>query len=81
MRNLEMIKDEIEEIVYENGMEFFDDYEKIEINEERVEVYKVKDVYCVLFFDYGDSLCEMDVVENFDDIKDCIDDGQGVKIN
>jgi hypothetical protein len=75
MRNLEMIKDEIEEIVYENGMEFFDDYEKIEINEERVEVYKVKDVYCVLFFDYGDSLCEMDVVENFDDIKDCIDDG------
>ena len=81
MRNLEMIKDEIEEIVYENGMEFFDDYEKIEINEERVEVYKVKDVYCILFFDYGDSLCEMDVVENFDDIKDCIDDGQGVKIN
>ena len=81
MRNLEMIRDEIEEIVYENGMEFFDDYEKIEINEERVEVYKVKDVYCILFFDYGDSLCEMDVVENFDDIKDCIDDGQGVKIN
>lgn len=72
MSNVEMIRDEIEEIVYENGMSFFDDYEKIDINEERVEVYKVKDVYCVLFFDYGDSMCEMDVVENFDDIKGCI---------
>ena len=72
MRNLEMIRDEIEEIVYENGMEFFDDYEKIEINEERVEVYKVKDVYCVLFFDYGDSLCEMDVCEKYDEIRGLI---------
>ena len=56
--NLEMIRDEIEEIVYENGMSFFDDYEKIEINEERVEVYKVKDVYCVLFFDINETHIE-----------------------
>jgi len=50
-------------------MSVFDDYEKVEFDEERVEVYKVKDVYCVLFFDYGDSLCEMDVCEKYDEIR------------
>ena len=56
MKKIDMIRDLIEELVYENGMGWFDDYEKVEINEERVEVYKVMEVFCVLFFDYGDSL-------------------------
>ena len=67
MKKIDMISDLIEELVYENGMEWFNDYEKVDINEERVEVYKVMEVFCVLFFDYGDSLGEMVVVDKFDD--------------
>lgn len=72
MNKLDMIRDLIEELVYENGMEWFNDYEKVDIDEERVEVYKVMEVFCVLFFDYGDSLGELCVVEKFDDIKKVI---------
>ena len=50
MNKLDMIRDLIEELVYENGMEWFNDYEKVDIDEERVEVYKVMEVFCVLFF-------------------------------
>lgn len=72
MKKIDMIRDLIEELVYENGMEWFNDYEKVDINEERVEVYKVMEVFCVLFFDYGESLGELCVVDKFDDIKKVI---------
>ena len=72
MRNLKLIRDEIEVIVDEIGMSFFDDYEKVAFDEENVEVYKVKDVYCVLFYDNGDSLCDMDVCEKYDEIREMI---------
>ena len=72
MKKIDMIRDLIEELVYENGMGWFDDYEKVDIDEERVEVYKVMEVFCVLFLDYGDSLCELCVVDKYDDIKKLI---------
>lgn len=72
MKNLVEIKDRVEELLYDNGMYVVDDWEKVEIDEERVECYRYEDVFVILFFDYGDSLGEIEVVENFDDIKKCI---------
>ena len=72
MKNLVEIKDRVEELLYDEGMYVVDDWEKVEINEERVECYLFEGVYVILFFDYGDSLCEIEVVENYDEIRDCI---------
>ena len=72
MKKIDMISDLIEELVYENGMEWLWNYEKVDIDEERVEVYKVMEVFCICFFDYGDSLGELVVVDKFDDIKKVI---------
>ena len=59
---------EIEEQLYSEGMDVLEGLEKIDVDQENVEAYKLDDGYLVLLFDNGDTLCSVEVVENFEDI-------------
>jgi hypothetical protein len=59
---------EIEEQLYSEGMDVLEGLEKVDVDQENVEAYKLDDRYLVLLFDNGDTLCSVEVVENFEDI-------------
>ena len=58
-----------EEDVFENGVLVVEDVSNEEGDDSGVLVYSYKDVYVLMSFDFGGSLCEMDVYESLDDVK------------
>jgi hypothetical protein len=65
-----MLKFEIvEEDVFENGVLVIEDVSKDEDDDSGVLVYSYKDVYVLMSFDFGGSLCELDVYSSLDEVK------------
>lgn len=65
-----MMKFEIvEEDVFENGVLVIEDVSKDEDDDSGVLVYSYKDVYVLMSFDFGGSLCELDVYSSLDEVK------------
>ena len=58
-----------EEDVFENGVLVVEDVSNEEGDDSGVLVYSYKDVFVLMSFDFGGSLCEMDVYESLDDVK------------
>ena len=58
-----------EEDVFENGVLVVEDVSNEEGDDSGVLVYSYKDVYVLMSFDFGGSLCELDVYESLDDVK------------
>ena len=58
-----------EEDVFENGELIIEEVSNEEGDDSGVLVYSYKDVFVVMSFDFGGSLCEMDVYESLDDVK------------
>ena len=71
MKNVnEMLEIEVdEEDVFENGVLVVEDVSNEEGDDSGVLVYSYKDVFVLMSFDFGGSLCEMDVYESLDDVK------------
>ena len=58
-----------EEDVFENGVLVVEDVSNEEGDDSGVLVYSYNGKYVVMSFDFGGSLCEMDVYESLDDVK------------
>ena len=58
-----------EDDVFENGVLVVEDVSNEEGDDSGVLVYSYKDVFVLMSFDFGGSLCEMDVYESLDDVK------------
>ena len=58
-----------EEDVFENGELIIEEVSNDEDDYSGVLVYSYKDVYVLMSFDFGGSLCELDVYESLDDVK------------
>ena len=58
-----------EEDVFENGVLVIEDVSNEEGDDSGVLVYSYKGKYVVMSFDFGGSLCEMDVYESLDEVK------------
>ena len=61
-----------EEDVFENGELIIEDVSNEEGDDSGVLVYSYKDVYVVMSFDIGGSLCEMDVYESLDEVENIL---------
>jgi hypothetical protein len=59
----------VEEDVFENGVLVIEDVSKDEDDDSGVLVYSYKDVYVLMSFDFGGSLCELDVYSSLDEVK------------
>ena len=58
-----------EEDVFENGVLVVEDVSNEEGDDSGVLVYSYNGKYVVMSFDFGGSLCEMDVYESLDEVK------------
>jgi len=58
-----------EEDVFENGVLVVEDVSNEEGDDSGVLVYSYKDVYVLMSFDFGGSLCELDVYSSLDEVK------------
>ena len=58
-----------EEDVFENGELIIEEVSNEEGDDSGVLVYSYNGKYVVMSFDFGGSLCEMDVYESLDDVK------------
>ena len=74
MKNVnEMLEIEVdEEDVFENGVLVVEDVSNDEDDDSGVLVYSYKDVYVLMSFDFGGSLCELDVYESLDEVKNIL---------
>ena len=74
MKNVnEMLEIEVdEEDVFENGVLVVEDVSNEEGDDSGVLVYSYKDVYVLMSFDFGGSLCELDVYESLDEVKNIL---------
>ena len=61
-----------EEDVFENGVLVVEDVSNEEGDDSGVLVYSYKDVYVLMSFDFGGSLCELDVYESLDEVKNIL---------
>ena len=61
-----------EEDVFENGELVVEDVSKDEDDDSGVLVYSYKDVYVLMSFDFGGSLCELDVYSSLDEVKEVL---------
>ena len=61
-----------EEDVFENGVLEVEDVSNEEGDDSGVLVYSYKDVYVVMSFDFGGSLCELDVYSSLDEVKEVL---------
>ena len=59
-----------EEDVFENGELVVEDVSNEEGDDSGVLVYSYKDVYVLMSFDFGGSLCELDVYSSLDEVKE-----------
>ena len=59
-----------EEDVFENGELIIENVSKDEDDDSGVLVYSYKDVYVLMSFDFGGSLCELDVYSSLDEVKE-----------
>ena len=69
----EMLEIEVnEEDVFENGVLVIEDVSNEEGDDSGVLVYSYNGKYVVMSFDIGGSLCEMDVYESLDEVKNIL---------
>ena len=61
-----------EEDVFENGELIIEEVSKDEDDDSGVLVYSYKDVYVLMSFDFGGSLCELDVYSSLDEVKEVL---------
>ena len=61
-----------EEDVFENGVLVVEDVSNEEGDDSGVLVYSYKDVFVLMSFDFGGSLCELDVYESLDEVKEVL---------
>tara|TARA_B100000427_G_scaffold277187_1_gene246434 strand:- start:336 stop:566 length:231 start_codon:yes stop_codon:yes gene_type:complete len=61
-----------EEDVFENGELIIEDVSNEEGDDSGVLVYSYKDVYVLMSFDFGGSLCECDVYSSLDEVKEVL---------
>ena len=61
-----------EEDVFENGELVVEDVSNEEGDDSGVLVYSYKDVYVLMSFDFGGSLCELDVYSSLDEVKEVL---------
>ena len=61
-----------EEDVFENGELIIENVSKDEDDDSGVLVYSYKDVYVLMSFDFGGSLCELDVYSSLDEVKEVL---------
>ena len=61
-----------EEDVFENGELIIENVSKDEDDDGGVLVYSYKDVYVLMSFDFGGSLCELDVYSSLDEVKEVL---------
>ena len=74
MKNVnEMLEIEVdEEDVFENGVLVVEDVSNEEGDDSGVLVYSYKDVFVLMSFDFGGSLCELDVYSSLDEVKEVL---------
>ena len=61
-----------EEDVFENGELIIEEVSKDEDDDSGVLVYSYKDVFVLMSFDFGGSLCELDVYSSLDEVKEVL---------
>ena len=61
-----------EEDVFENGELIIEDVSNEEGDDSGVLVYSYKDVFVLMSFDFGGSLCELDVYSSLDEVKEVL---------
>ena len=61
-----------EEDVFQNGELIIEDVSNEEGDDSGVLVYSYKDVYVLMSFDFGGSLCELDVYSSLDEVKEVL---------
>ena len=74
MKNVnEMLEIEVdEEDVFENGVLVVEDVSNEEGDDSGVLVYSYNGKYVVMSFDFGGSLCELDVYSSLDEVKEVL---------
>ena len=61
-----------EEDVFENGELIIENVSKDEDDDSGVLVYSYKGKYVLMSFDFGGSLCELDVYSSLDEVKEVL---------